>query len=85
MALKEKAEQIILMVEMMRTGSGASLGCFIGGEQTTKDLRLRLLPREQMSERDCKMHINELIDESLNNWSTRCYDKFQYCCQNIFY
>ena len=84
-ALKEKAEQIILMVEMMRTGSGASLGCFIGGEQTTKDLRLRLLPREQMSERDCKMHINELIDESLNNWSTRCYDKFQYCCQNIFY
>lgn len=84
-ALKEKAEQIILMVEMMRTGSGASLGCFSGGEEATKELRRRLIPRERMSEGDSKHYINELIDESLDNWSTRCYDRFQYCCQNIFY
>ena len=84
-ALKEKSEQICLMVEMLKIGSGVSLGCFSGGDQATKGLKDRLVPRERMSERDCKMYINELIDESLDNWSTRCYDKFQYCCQNIFY
>lgn len=84
-ALKEKADQIKLMVEMMRTGSGASLGCFSGGEQATNGILERLIPRTNMSERDCKQYINDLIDESLDNWSTRCYDKFQYCCQNIFY
>lgn len=81
-ALKEKAEQIILMVEMMRTGSGASLGCFSAGEATTSQLRARLIHESEISDRE---YINSLIDESLDNWSTRCYDRFQYCCQNIFY
>lgn len=84
-ALKEKADQINLMIEMMRTGSGASLGCFSGGEQATAGIQQRLLPRERMNDGDCKQYINDLIDVSLDNWSTRCYDKFQYCCQNIFY
>ena len=84
-AIKGKAEQIILMVEMMRTGSTSNLGCFIGGEQATTSLRERLLPKQKMSESDCKEYINELIDISLDNWSTKCYDRFQYCCQNIFY
>ena len=84
-ALREKTEHINLMIEMMRTGSGASLGCFGGGEQATAGIRERLMPRERMSDGDCKQYINDLIDVSLDNWSTRCYDKFQYCCQNIFY
>ena len=75
----------VLMVEMMRTGSASNLGCFIGGEQATTGLRERLLPKQKMSESDCKEYINELIDISLDNWSTKCYDRFQYCCQNIFY
>lgn len=81
-SLKDKAEQIILMVDMMRTGAGSSLGCFSAGEQTTKMLRERLMPGGRQSDRE---YINELIDESLDNWTTRCYDKFQYCCQNILY
>lgn len=84
-ALRKKAEQIILLVEMMRCGSGASLPCFSGGEDLIKGLRARLLPREKMTESDCKGYVNMLVDESLDNWTTRCYDRFQYCCQNIFY
>jgi phosphatidylinositol 4-kinase len=84
-ALKEKSEQIILMVEMMRAGSGSNFGCFIGGDNTISDLRERLKPKQKMNEKDCKEYINELIDISLDNWSTKCYDRFQYCCQNIFY
>ena len=80
-ALKEKAEQIILMVEMMRSGSGASLGCFSAGEQATTMLRERLVHQRGVNDRE---YINELIDQSLDNWTTRCYDRFQYCCQNIY-
>lgn len=84
-ALKEKSEQIILMVEMMRQGSGSNLGCFIRGDDAISTLRERLKPKQKMLEKDCKEYINELIDTSLDNWSTKCYDRFQYCCQNIFY
>ena len=84
-ALKEKAEQIVLMVEMMRQGSGSNLGCFIGGDDAISTLRERLKPKQKMLEKDCKEYINDLIDISLDNWSTKCYDRFQYCCQNIFY
>jgi phosphatidylinositol 4-kinase len=80
-ALKEKAEQINLMVEMMRTGSGASLGCFSAGEQATSMLRDRLNHQRGVNDRE---YINQLIDQSLDNWTTRCYDRFQYCCQNIY-
>lgn len=80
-ALKEKAEQIILMVEMMRSGSGASLGCFSAGEQATILLRQRLAHQRGINDRE---YINQLIDQSLDNWTTRCYDRFQYCCQNIY-
>lgn len=84
-AIKAKTEQIILMAEMMREGSGSNLGCFIGGDNTISTLRERLKPKQKMTEKDCKEYINELIDVSLDNWSTKCYDRFQYCCQNIFY
>ena len=84
-AIQARAEQIILILEMMRNGSGASLSCFIGGEESVKGVRERLFPRTRMSESDCKEYVNRLVDESLDNWTTRCYDRFQYCCQNIFY
>jgi phosphatidylinositol 4-kinase B len=84
-ALKEKAEQIILMVEMMRAGSGSTMPCFTLGEQAVTELRERLLPKPKMSKADSKEYINLLIDESLDHWTTKCYDRLQYCCQGIFY
>ena len=70
---------------MMRTGIGASLPCFIGGDTIAKSLRERLIPRANMSEGDYREHVNGLVDESLDNWHTRWYDRCQYCCQNILY
>ena len=84
MALMERAEQIELMVEMMRDGSGGNMPCF-EGEEAVQELRERLLPKEIMKKADCKKYINSKIDESLDHWSTMCYDRFQYCCQGILY
>jgi phosphatidylinositol 4-kinase len=82
-ALRQQTEKIVLLVEMLRTGTGASMPCFIGGEEAVIELRRRLTPRSKMSDTDCRDYINQLIDESLGNWRTRWYDRYQYCCQNI--
>lgn len=84
-AIIEKAEQIELMVEMMKSGSGMSMPCFRAEEAAVQGLRQRLLPMKTMGKTACKQYINSLIDDSLDHWSTRCYDRFQYCCQGIFY
>lgn len=84
-ALKKNTDKIILLVEMMRQGQGNNLPCFIGGDQVIHELKNRLKPREKMTDNDCKEYVNWLINESLDNWTTRCYDRFQYCCQNIVY
>jgi phosphatidylinositol kinase/protein kinase (PI-3 family) len=83
MALRKQAEKIMLIVEMMRTGTGDSLPCFVGGEAAMEGLRDRFKLKQDLSEADCRTYINRLIDESLDNWRTRWYDRYQYCCQNI--
>ena len=85
LALSRKAEQIILMVEMMRTGSGASLPCFVAGEGAVDELRNRLVPFGEMSKAKCKKYINQLIDTSLDHWTTRWYDRVQYFFQGTLY
>lgn len=86
LALSKKAEQIILMVEMMRTGSGNSLPCFVGGEKAVEELRNRLMPfPDKMNKTKCKKYINELIDTSLDHWTTNWYDRVQYFFQGTLY
>jgi len=46
-------------------------------------LKQRLEPRDNMSEGDCRTYVNNLIDESLDHWTTTCYDRYQRSCQNI--
>lgn len=78
-ALQENAEKIILLVEMMLNGQ-SDLPCFIGGRTLIRDLKERLFPgQRRMSQNDIQQHVDGLIAQSMNNWRTRCYDKFQYC------
>lgn len=82
-ALHRQQQKISLLVEMSRSGAGASLPCFIGGDAAVGELKRRLAPRENMSLGECSKHVNQLIDESLDHWSTTCYDRYQRCFQNI--
>ncbi|CDW71897.1 phosphatidylinositol 4-kinase [Stylonychia lemnae] len=83
MALQEHADKIIKLVEMMFL-SQPDLPCFIQGESLIKELKERILPGgHQMSEIEAARHIDQLIQVSYENWRTKIYDKFQYCCQGI--
>ncbi|CAI2382541.1 unnamed protein product [Moneuplotes crassus] len=85
-AIQKKAEQLICLVEMM-IASQQELDCFIGGrERVLNELRSRLFPYDRnkvLSKAECKEYIDELIDQSSNNWRTKVYDGFQKCCQGI--
>ena len=83
MALQEHADKIIKLVEMMFL-SQRDLPCFIQGETLIKDLKERILPGGKiMNEIEVARHVDALVEHSYNNWRTKCYDRFQYCCQGI--
>mmetsp|Transcript_10787 Transcript_10787/g.8041 ORF Transcript_10787/g.8041 Transcript_10787/m.8041 type:complete len:104 (+) Transcript_10787:2357-2668(+) len=78
MALHEYADKIIVLVEMIFMGQ-PDLPCFVEGEKMIKDLKLRFFPmgtNKRMSEIECARFIDNLIDESYENWRTKAYDKF---------
>ena len=82
-ALVEHYEKILILVEMMYCGHGNKLPCFEAGQKTIAELRQRFIPRPNMKKRDYMEHVDQLISQSLDNWRTNWYDKFQYILQGI--
>ena len=74
-ALQNSAEKIIILVEMMLMGQ-SDLPCFEGGRNLVRELKERLFPNgRRMQFDDCSRHVDGLIQMSVNNWTTRCYDQ----------
>ncbi|TYZ61928.1 hypothetical protein PybrP1_001370 [[Pythium] brassicae (nom. inval.)] len=81
LALQRSMDKIVLLVEMMLVGN-ADLPCFAGGKRAVVEgLRARLRPGERSSA--CQLFVNQLVDQSINNWRTRWYDKYQRACLGI--
>lgn len=70
---------------MMYCGHGKHLPCFENKENTIEALKSRFYPRPEMNKVDYMRHVDNLIEQSIDNWRTRWYDKFQYYFQGIFY
>jgi len=79
------AEKILILVEMMYCGHGKNLPCFEWNEYTIDALKLRFYPKPNMKNHDYMAHVDELIGQSIDNWRTKWYDRFQYYVQGIFY
>ena len=84
-AVNKHRKKILTLVEMMWCGHGKNLDCFEGGQEAIDQLKLRLNPKENMSQVDMKKFVDTLIKQSVDNWRTKWYDYFQYCFQGIFY
>ncbi len=75
--LRRQRHKIILLVEMVVSGN-ETLPCFGGRPQATVEaLRQRFQP--ELNDRACSEFVNGLIDQSLDNWRTRWYDRYQSC------
>jgi hypothetical protein len=64
--------------------SSPDLPCFIGGASCITELRQRLLLDQQVSSMEIIMHVNKLVDNSLDNWRMRWYDRAQRVFTGIY-
>jgi phosphatidylinositol 4-kinase B len=81
-ALRRRCMEIILLVEMLKNGN-EDLKCFRGRpEDAIQQLRDRF--RLDLNDRACKEYVNCLIDDSIENWRTDWYDRYQRYCVGVF-
>ena len=81
LSLRKHCLEITLLVEMVSAGN-EELACFRGRpEDAVQGLRERF--RLDLNDRACQEYVNALIDESLENWRTRWYDRYQRFCVGV--
>ena len=85
LAINKHREKIIILVEMMWCGNKRNLDCFEKGQETIDNLRARLAPKDCNNKIDIIKFVDNLIRQSVNNWRTKWYDRFQYILQGILY
>ena len=79
--LRKNCYQIIILVEMLMEGN-EDLNCFRGRpEDAVRGLQERF--RLDLNDRACMEYVNSLINESLENWRTRWYDRYQRFCVGV--
>ncbi|VEU40402.1 unnamed protein product [Pseudo-nitzschia multistriata] len=81
LSLRKHCHEIIVLVEMLQLGN-EELACFRGRpEDAIHELRQRF--RLDLNDRACLEYVNALIDESLENWRTNWYDRYQRYCVGV--
>jgi phosphatidylinositol 4-kinase len=84
-AIYNNYDKILKLNEFMLNGAGKDLPCFEEGEEAIIELKNRLIPKEKMRNTEKMAYIDNLISQSIDNWTTTIYDQFQYYIQGIFY
>lgn len=79
--LRKNCYQITILLEMIMEGND-DLNCFRGRPQDAlRGLQERF--RLDLSDRACIEYVNSLINDSLENWRTRWYDRYQRFCVGV--
>jgi len=79
--LRKHCYQIILLVEMLMEGN-EDLACFRGSpEEAVRQLKERF--RLDLNDNGIRKYVDSLIDQSLENWRTRWYDRYQRFCVGV--
>lgn len=80
LAILKNKGMILSLVKMMYKSHGDMMNCFVKGEKTIEELEIRLNP-----EGNVENFCYDLINNSLDNWRAKWYDKIQYFLQKIYY
>ena len=84
-AINKHRHKISILVEMMWCGHGKNLDCFEGGQDAINQLKMRLNPKDGITKKEMDRIVDDLINQSAENWRTKFYDIFQYHSNGIFY
>ena len=80
--LRKHCYEIILLVEMLTEGN-EDLACFCGQpDEAVRQLKERF--RLDLNDNGIRKYVDELVDESLENWRTRWYDRYQKYCVGVY-
>lgn len=75
LTLRKRCMEIILLVEMLKSGN-EELNCFRGRpDDAIQQLRERF--RLDLNDRACREYVQSLVDDSIENWRTDWYDRYQ--------
>ncbi|EGR32366.1 phosphatidylinositol 4-kinase, putative [Ichthyophthirius multifiliis] len=85
MAAKKNQDRILILAKMFYCGYGQSLPCFEKGEQAIEELEVRFNPQNIHNDGEYYIYTQNLINQSLDHWRARWYDKYQYFFEGIFY
>ena len=80
--LRNRREEIILLVEMMCVGN-EDLPCFRNRPQAAIAALRDRFRVDLTSDRQVVAYVDSLINQSLGSWSTKWYDEYQMCCVGI--
>jgi phosphatidylinositol kinase/protein kinase (PI-3 family) len=81
MQLRRHHHRIVLSLEMLAQGN-EHLACFCDGKtKVLEQFRQRFKP--DLNDQAALEFVHHLIDESIDNWTTTCYDKYQRCFVGI--
>lgn len=78
--LRRHVDKITALAEILL--KGPKMPCFYAGDQSIAELRQRF--QADKSEQDCIQFVYGLIEESVNNWRSIEYDRYQRITNGIF-
>jgi len=81
LAARRHADKIVSLAQLTLEGAGRDMPCFIAGSDAVEALRARFQP--QLTRWQCARFVDDMINVSLDHWTTTCYDKYQRCWLGI--
>merc|ERR1711871_424209 len=81
LAARRNADKILTLTQLTFEGAGRDMPCFVAGRGAVEAMRSRFRPN--LGRRQCARFIDDMINKSLDHWSTTCYDKYQRCWLGI--
>ena len=70
---------------MMWCGHGKKLDCFEKGQDAINELKARLNPKDNITSKEIERIVNDLINQSAENWRTKWYDIYQNRSNGIYF
>ena len=79
--IRKHCHEITLLVEMLMEGN-EDLACFCGRpEEAVRQMKRRF--RLDLNDNGVRKYVDSLINESVENWRTRWYDRYQRFCVGV--
>ena len=77
LAARRHSDTIVDLVQLTLEGAGRDLPCFVAGADAVDALRARF--QTSLSRWQCARFIDDMINTSIDHWTTTCYDRYQRC------